>query len=58
LLTAKSSYRELDERSSRLAQALMAAGVEPGDRVAHLDRTGIEVIECGRGAPRGSGGCS
>ena len=39
------TYRELDERSSRLAQALMAAGVEPGDRVAHLDRTGIEVIE-------------
>ncbi|HEX5899449.1 MAG TPA: AMP-binding protein, partial [Solirubrobacteraceae bacterium] len=39
------SYRDLDERSSRLAQALLAAGVGPGARVAHLDRTGPEVIE-------------
>jgi long-chain acyl-CoA synthetase len=39
------SYRELDERSSRLAQALVAAGVGPGARVAHLDRTGPEVVE-------------
>ena len=39
------TYRELDERSSRLAQALLAAGVGPGSRVAHLDRTAPEVIE-------------
>ncbi len=39
------TYRELDERSNRLAQALLAAGVRPGSRVAHLDRTGPEVIE-------------
>jgi long-chain acyl-CoA synthetase len=39
------TYRRLDERSSRLAQALLAAGVGPGSRVAHLDRTGPEVIE-------------
>ena len=39
------TYRELDERSSRVAQALTAAGVKPGDRIAHLDRTGTEVIE-------------
>jgi long-chain acyl-CoA synthetase len=39
------SYRELDERSNRLAQALLAAGVGPGARVAHLDRTRPEVIE-------------
>jgi len=39
------TYRVLDERSSRLAQALLASGVGPGSRVAHLDRTGPEVIE-------------
>jgi long-chain acyl-CoA synthetase len=39
------SYGSLDERSNRLAQALLAAGVGPGSRVAHLDRTGPEVIE-------------
>jgi long-chain acyl-CoA synthetase len=39
------TYRELDDRSSRLAQALRAAGVGPGVRVAHLDRTGLEVVE-------------
>ena len=39
------TYRELDDRSSRLAQALLAAGVGPGSRVAHLDRTAPEVIE-------------
>jgi long-chain acyl-CoA synthetase len=39
------TYAQLDERSSRLAQALLAAGVRAGDRVAHLDRTAPEVIE-------------
>jgi long-chain acyl-CoA synthetase len=39
------TYRELDERSSRLANALRAAGVDAGARVAHLDRTGCEVVE-------------
>jgi long-chain acyl-CoA synthetase len=39
------TYSELDERSSRLGQALLSVGVGPGDRVAHLDRTGLEVIE-------------
>ena len=32
------SYAELDAQSNRAAQALMAAGVEPGDRVAFLDK--------------------
>jgi long-chain acyl-CoA synthetase len=39
------TYHELHERSSRLAQALLAAGVRSGDRVAHLDRTAPEVVE-------------
>jgi long-chain acyl-CoA synthetase len=39
------TFAELHERSSRLAQALLAAGVGPGARVAHLDRTAPEVVE-------------
>ena len=39
------TYAELDDRSNRLAQALLAAGVKPGDRVAHLDRTAPEIVE-------------
>ena len=34
------SYRELHERSSRLANALAASGIEPGDRVAALMHNG------------------
>jgi long-chain acyl-CoA synthetase len=32
------TYGELDQRSNRLAQLLLALGVSAGDRVAHLDR--------------------
>jgi long-chain acyl-CoA synthetase len=39
------TYAELDERSSRLAQALLAGGVSDGSRVAYLDRTAPEVVE-------------
>ncbi|MBV9047245.1 MAG: long-chain-fatty-acid--CoA ligase [Solirubrobacterales bacterium] len=39
------SYAELDDRSNRLAQTLLSAGVHAGDRVAHLDRTAPEIVE-------------
>jgi long-chain acyl-CoA synthetase len=39
------TYGELDERSNRLAQALLAQGVKKDSRVAHLDRTAPEVVE-------------
>jgi long-chain acyl-CoA synthetase len=39
------TYAELHERSSRLAQALLAAGVGVGSRVAYLDRSSPEVVE-------------
>ena len=39
------SYAELDERSSRTAQALRAAGVGPGDRVVFLEKNGAELFE-------------
>jgi len=39
------TYAALDERSSRLAQALLASGVGRGERVAYLGRTAPEVVE-------------
>ena len=39
------SYRELDDRSNRLAQALLAAGAGEGSRIAYIDRSAPEVIE-------------
>jgi long-chain acyl-CoA synthetase len=39
------TYAELDDRSNRLAQALLSAGVGSRDRVAYLDRTAPEVVE-------------
>ena len=39
------TFGELDERSSRLANALAAVGVEAQDRVAFLDKNGIEYFE-------------
>src|SRR4051812_19117723 len=39
------TYAELDERSNRLAGALLAGGVREGSRVAYLGRSAPEVIE-------------
>ena len=39
------SFAGLDQRSSRLANALLAAGVKAGDRVAILDRTSTASFE-------------
>jgi long-chain acyl-CoA synthetase len=39
------SYAELHERSSRLAQALLADGAGRGARIAYLGRTAPEVLE-------------
>ena len=39
------TFRELDERSSRVAQALAAEGVGPQDRVAFLDKNTPEYFE-------------
>src|SRR5439155_26524813 len=39
------TYAELDERSNRLAHALLARGVGAGTRVAYLDRSSPEVVE-------------
>jgi long-chain acyl-CoA synthetase len=46
------TYAELDERSSRVAQALQAAGVGAGDRVAILDKNCIEYYEVLFGAAK------
>jgi long-chain acyl-CoA synthetase len=39
------TYAELDERSSRVAQGLLAEGVDPHDRIAFLDKNGFEYFE-------------
>ncbi len=42
---ARLTYADLDERSDRLASALIASGVQPGDRVAALLHNGTQFVE-------------
>jgi long-chain acyl-CoA synthetase len=46
------TYRQLDERSSRVARALAGDGVGPGDRVAFLDKNSPEQVELYFGAAK------
>ncbi|MBO1537085.1 non-ribosomal peptide synthetase [Pseudomonas sp. OA65] len=38
------SYQDLNRRANRIAQALLAQGVRPDDRVAILARRGVEMV--------------
>ena len=38
------TFAELDAESNRVAQALLAAGVEPGERIAYLERNAPEYF--------------
>ena len=46
------TYGQLHERTSRVAQALRAAGVGPGSRVAFLDKNSPEQVELFFGAAK------
>ena len=46
------TYAELDARAGRVAQALLAAGVQPGDRIAVLDKNTPEFFEVQFGAAK------
>jgi fatty-acyl-CoA synthase len=43
--SSRRSYREVDDRVTRLGNALLARGVAVGDRVAVLGRNSTEVVE-------------
>jgi fatty-acyl-CoA synthase len=47
---ARLTFRELEERANRLAHHLIAAGTEPGDRVAILSYNRVEWLEAQIGA--------
>ncbi len=51
------TFGELEERSNRLAAALAARGVGPGDRVAMLQYNGIEFVEAFLGIQK-AGACA
>jgi acyl-CoA synthetase (AMP-forming)/AMP-acid ligase II len=53
--TRERSYRELDERSNRIATALLASGVQPGSSVGYLGKNAIEFFETWFGATKAGG---
>src|SRR5262245_43308433 len=46
------TFAELDARTNRVAQALIAAGLKPGDRVAHLGKNSDLYLELLFGAAK------
>ena len=46
------TYAELDRRASQVAQALIAEGVRPGDRIAHLGKNSDLYLELLLGAAK------
>lgn len=46
------TYAELDERTSRIATALIADGVRPGSRIGILEKSSVEVVEIVLGAAK------
>jgi acyl-CoA synthetase (AMP-forming)/AMP-acid ligase II len=46
------TYAELNRRANRIAHALLAQGVRPGDRIAFLLMNGVEYIEAYFGAAK------
>ncbi|HEY4095966.1 MAG TPA: long-chain-fatty-acid--CoA ligase [Baekduia sp.] len=50
------TYRALDERSNRLANALAGGVIAPGDRVAVLMENRLEYLECYYGIPSAGAG--
>jgi acyl-CoA synthetase (AMP-forming)/AMP-acid ligase II len=49
------TYRELDARASRLARALVASGLKPGERVAIVHENRIEYVEIAIAVARAGG---
>jgi len=47
----RTTYRELEERVNRMASALSAAGIEPGDRVAFIAPNIPALLEAHYGVP-------
>ena len=49
------TYRELDERGTRLARALVGLGLQPGERVAVVQENRIEYVETAIAIARAGG---